>query len=106
MRYIPYVPRSIPKGRVLAHNPVQAICVDQAPGVNGFRAFTFAAHAGDAADDLPSNFVPCDCGWSGLPHYRPPTRMGRPWRPRSDQTNRKAARPWPHQRNPRSAQNL
>jgi hypothetical protein len=30
-------------------------------GINGFRAWT--------DDKPPEAFVPCPCGWAGLPHY-------------------------------------
>jgi hypothetical protein len=81
-RYMTSVPRSVPEGRVLAHNPVQASRIDQTPGDYGFRAFTFST------DGLPSDFVPCDCGWSGLPHYRPSTRDGEPWQPKKITSSR------------------
>jgi hypothetical protein len=55
------VPRTIPPGRVLAHNHIQhtsnTVC-----GVNGFRAWTWPK------ENVPRNFVKCPCGWSGLPH--------------------------------------
>jgi hypothetical protein len=55
------VPKTIGRGRVLMHNHVKhdkhTPC-----GVNGFRAWTDS--------DRPQNFVLCECGWSGLPHYR------------------------------------
>ena len=56
------VPRKIPAGRVLVHNPVQATSVEQPHGMNGFRVWT----------QKPSHILlkPCKCGWSGLPHYR------------------------------------
>jgi hypothetical protein len=79
-KYISRLPRSVPAGRVLAHNPVQATTVDQLPGVRGFRAFTFPAA------EVPDNFVPCNCGWSGLAHYRPTTRSGEPWQPTKAKT--------------------
>jgi len=75
-KYLSALPRAVAAGRVLAHNPVQAMTIDQMPGVNGFRAFTFSAGG------LPDDFVPCACGWSGLSHYRPPTRNGEPWQPK------------------------
>lgn len=57
------VPKSIGKGRVLAHNHVRHT-IDMPCGVNGFRAWTWAR-----AQKL-RHFVRCGCGWSGLPHYR------------------------------------
>jgi hypothetical protein len=57
------VPRSIPAGRILAHNHVQHT-VDMGYGVNGFRCWTWPK------DKVPRNFKRCKCGWSGLPHYR------------------------------------
>jgi hypothetical protein len=58
-RYIPYVPKSIPPGRVLAHNHIRHT-VDMPPGVNGFRAWTWpkGKHL--------RHFLRCNCGW---PHY-------------------------------------
>ena len=66
LSYIKNVPRQLPKGgRVLVHNCVHAEWQDQKPGVNGFHCWTtrIGRH---------SNMKPCDCGWSGLPHYRIP----------------------------------
>ena len=64
--YIKNVPRQLPKGgRVLVHNCVHAEWQDQKPGVNGFRCWT-------TRTGRHSNMEPCDCGWSGLPHYRIP----------------------------------
>ena len=55
------VPTTIGKGRVLMHNHIKhdkhTPC-----GVNGFRAWTDSSP--------PEHFVLCECGWSGLPHYR------------------------------------
>jgi hypothetical protein len=76
--YLSTVPRSVPKGRVLIHNRVEAIAEDQPPGANGFRAW--------ADKHPPDNAVVCNCGWSGLPHYRvaaqtqePPNVKGKVW---------------------------
>lgn len=55
------VPRSIPAGRILAHNHVQHT-IDMPNGVNGFRCWS--------QRNVPPNFKRCRCGWSGLPHYR------------------------------------
>src|SRR5690348_7216501 len=66
LSYIKNVPRQLPKGeRVLVHNCVHAEWQDQKPGVNGFSCWT-------AWIGRHSNMEPCDCGWSGLPHYRIP----------------------------------
>ena len=66
LSYIKNVPRQLPKGgRVLVHNYVHAEWQDQKPGVNGFRCWT-------ARIGRHLNMEPCDCGWSGLPHYRIP----------------------------------
>ena len=63
LSYIKNVPRQLPKGgRVLVHNCVHAEWQDQKPGVNGFRCWT-------AQIGRHPNMEPCDCGWSGLPHY-------------------------------------
>jgi prophage regulatory protein len=56
------LPRSIPPGRVLVHNSV-GHAVTTASGVNGFRAWTEPEPAGPER-------VKCECGWSGLLHYR------------------------------------
>ena len=64
--YIKNVPQQLPKGGwVLVHNCVHAEWQDQKPGVNGFRCWT-------TRTGRHSNMEPCDCGWSGLPHYRIP----------------------------------
>jgi hypothetical protein len=55
------VPKKIAAGRVLVHNHMKH--KETTPnGVNGFRAWT----------QLPDGegLTRCDCGWSGLPHYR------------------------------------
>jgi hypothetical protein len=55
------VPKTIGRGQVLMHNHIKhdkhTLC-----GVNGFRAWTDSSP--------PEHFVLCECGWSGLPHYR------------------------------------
>jgi hypothetical protein len=63
LRYVAVftIPKSIGKGRVLMHNHVQH-SVDTVCGENGFRAWT--------DNHVWPNFKPCDCGWSGLTHYR------------------------------------
>ena len=55
------IPRFVPEGRVLAHNHIMHTGKMQ-NGVNGFRCWTWPQ------DKVPSNFKPCQCGWSGLPH--------------------------------------
>jgi hypothetical protein len=61
-RFIPGLPNSVREGRVLMHNHV--IHGPNWPtGPNGFRGWT---------DNMPpEGFVPCPCGWAGLPHYAP-----------------------------------
>jgi hypothetical protein len=49
---------------VLVHNHIQH-SKNTPNGVNGFRAWTQLP--------APEKLVRCDCGWSGLPHYRPMT---------------------------------
>ena len=65
VRYLSAMPRSVPKGRVLVHNhiPAKDEGKDRKPGESNFRAWT----------EKPSRrlLVRCDCGWSGLPHFRP-----------------------------------
>jgi hypothetical protein len=56
------MPRKIPAGRVLVHNHVRHT-ESMLNGANGFRCWTMLK--GKQAPD----FVPCPCGWSGLPHY-------------------------------------
>src|SRR5262249_58112266 len=56
------VPSRLPKAGVLVHNWVHAQWEDQRPGRNGFRVWT---------EPKPKTGRPlCQCGWSGLPHYR------------------------------------
>jgi hypothetical protein len=59
------VPRSIPKGRVLAHNHI-AHTTSTPAWVRGFRCLTWPK------DQVPPNFKPCKCAWSGLPHVALP----------------------------------
>jgi hypothetical protein len=56
------VPQKIPKGRVLVHNNI-AHDENTPSGERGFRGWF---------ERLPSrsNLVQCECGWSGLLHYR------------------------------------
>ena len=64
MRYrdLSEVPSRLPKAGVLVHNWVHAQWEDQRPGRNGFRVWT---------EPKPKTGRPlCQCGWSGLPHYR------------------------------------
>ena len=66
VRYLSAMPRSVPKGRALVHSPgvsAKDEGKDRKPGESNFRAWT----------EKPSRrlLVRCDCGWSGLPHYRP-----------------------------------
>jgi hypothetical protein len=62
MRYGTGRPRQIPAGRVLAHNHVQH-GADWACGPNGFRWWTWRR------EKKPRDFLRCDCGWMGLPHF-------------------------------------
>jgi len=57
------VPQRVPRGRYLAYNHVQHT-VDARPGENGFRAWT-------EPKPVRRGWAKCECGWSGLPHYRP-----------------------------------
>jgi hypothetical protein len=57
------VPKSVPTGRVLAHNPVRHT-INTLCGANGFRSWTWPI------ENKPDHFVPCDCGYAGLPHYK------------------------------------
>jgi hypothetical protein len=62
MRYGRGVPRTIPEGRVLAHNHVAH--GDNWPcGPNGFRWWTWPK------ENKPRWFVRCSCGWMDLPHF-------------------------------------
>jgi hypothetical protein len=54
------LPKSVREGRVLMHNHLRHK-IDTPCDVNGFHAWT-------DTKPLP-DFVPCPCGWSGLPHY-------------------------------------
>jgi hypothetical protein len=63
LNYIFDVPLTLPgQGLVIvhSHDPHEA---DTAPSGHGFRAWM------QSSDDEPQ-IEPCDCGWSGLPHYR------------------------------------
>ena len=55
------VPKSIPAGRTLAHNHVRHTTRTR-NGARGFRWWTWPQ------DEVPANFVPCNCGYAGLPH--------------------------------------
>jgi len=57
------LPAAIPPGYVLAHNHVRR-AVDMPHARNGFRCWIWRK------DDLPRGWKRCECGWSGLPHYR------------------------------------
>ena len=57
------VPRRLPKAGVLVHNSVHAQWEDQRPGRNSFRVWM---------EPKPRTGPLCQCGWSGLPHYRTP----------------------------------
>ncbi len=62
-RYIPYIPRNVPEGRIVVHNRVQSTTehgTSLVPGMNGFRAWTEFA-------DTP-NCVVCHCKWA--PHLK------------------------------------
>ncbi len=63
-RYINYVPRTIPAGKILCHGGVIPMTADQKPAVNGFRPWL-------DDDTQIEAYGPCNCGWSGLPHYMP-----------------------------------
>ena len=56
------VPKKVPEGRVIVHNRVHAVYVDQLPGINGFQVWTQLPD--------PKELIECNCGWSGLPHYK------------------------------------
>jgi hypothetical protein len=66
------VPQEVPKGRVLAHNQIQHTA--RTPnGVRSFRWWTWPK------GEVPPDFKPCKCGWSGLPHVaRKPDRRAPP----------------------------
>src|SRR5215813_14240564 len=54
------LPTAIPTGYVLVHNHIRHR-VNTPSGIRGFRAWF----------QKPSDRLEqCDCGWSGLPHYR------------------------------------
>jgi hypothetical protein len=54
-----HLPRKVPDGKVLVHNHARHSKYTRT-WTNGFRAWTQTSKAG---------LIPCDCGWSGLPHY-------------------------------------
>ena len=62
VRYVGYIPKEIPPGRVLMHANVAFAGDHTRIGDQGFRAFITATKPLD-------KFVPYPCGWSGLPHY-------------------------------------
>ena len=63
-RYVSHVPKTIPAGKILCHGGMIPETPDQKPAVNGFRPWL--------DDDTQSEkYGPCNCGWSGLPHYMP-----------------------------------
>jgi hypothetical protein len=71
--YIWSVPRKLPKGgKVIVHNRVHAQWENQELGLNGFRAWI------EAKENLPEHADLCDCGWSGLVHYRIDAKEGEP----------------------------
>jgi hypothetical protein len=59
------IPRSLSPGRVLAHNNVPHT-INTPHGVDDFRCWTWLK------SEVPSDFTPCECGWSGLPHLSLP----------------------------------
>jgi hypothetical protein len=61
-RYGHGVPRRIAEGRVIAHNDVRHGRTWPS-GPNGFRWWTWPK------ENKPKNFLLCECGWAGLPHY-------------------------------------
>jgi hypothetical protein len=73
LNYLETLPRKLPKGdKVIVHNRVHAQWEDQWPGDSGFRVWT------ELKRKLPKSAKPCDCGWSGLPHYRTDSKEGEP----------------------------
>lgn len=68
------VPTWVPDGRALVHNHVRHT-TRTGSGNNGFRAWL----------EMPSDRIePCDCGWSGLEHYKV-KGMGANTRPMTEQ---------------------
>ena len=55
-----HLPKAVKPERVLCHNYVRREPRTRS-SVDGFRFWTASAP--------PDGFVPCGCGWSGLPHY-------------------------------------
>lgn len=51
------VPRKVPAGRLVCHNPVLAVVSDQPMGAHGFRPFTISESESDQV-------VECGCGWN------------------------------------------
>jgi hypothetical protein len=65
VRYVGrFIPKSVREGRILVHNHVRHTPTMQ-PRVNGFRAWTE-----DEGVLKEGKRVLCDCGWSGLTHYK------------------------------------
>ena len=63
-KYINYIPKEIPAGKILCHGGVIPRTPGQKPGMNGFRPWF--------DDEAQSEkYGPCNCGWSGLPHHMP-----------------------------------
>jgi hypothetical protein len=63
MVYVPYIPKAVPRGKLLVHNHVEALSNDHPPGLNGFRCWL------QMPDELPVEL--CQCGWAPhLEHYR------------------------------------
>lgn len=63
-RYIRYIPKAIPAGKILCHNGAMPETPIQPPGINGFRVWL--------DDEAKSDeYGPCNCGWGGLPHHMP-----------------------------------
>jgi len=74
LRYIRNVPRQLPKdGSVIVHNWVHATHRAQKPGLS-FRCWIAKLSDCPKAEQ-------CECGWSGLAHYRI-SRSGYPKPPR------------------------
>jgi len=63
-RYISYVPKTIPTGKILCHGGMIPQSPDQKPGVAGFRPWL-------DSEANSEKYGPCNCGWSGLPHHMP-----------------------------------
>src|SRR5262245_53643778 len=65
MHYLPIstLPTGVPTGYMLVHNHIKHSRKTK-QGVNGFRAWM------QLSSRKPERLESCDCGWSGLPHYR------------------------------------